>query len=286
MTTDSSSVMVWDEDQNALKRWQAMDTILSQEVPKEAIKSRPGRGGKTFKYVTHGWVTGVLNDAFGFDWDFEALPETLRLNEKGAGIFCRLTVRKGSQPVTKVEYGEKETVPGMLEGDLIKSAISDGLRRCAMRLGIGLSLYGGDMTAQDVKNMLVAYAVRHLKWDARKTFDYLKEKGFSAADLLPRSDEMYRELAAAAGHKDVEEPFDEPPPADIEEAKQRIRKIAIEEEWMAGPGDGDGATTLLEQASKSEKALKKEEMLSRFGEWQAFIRETKPPSKKKEKAAA
>lgn len=274
MTTDSS-VVVWDEEQNELKRWQAIETIVTQEVPKEAIRTRPGRGGKTFSYVSHDWVTGVLNDAFGFDWDFEALPETLRVSEAGVGIFCRLTVRKDGSPVTKVEFGWKENIKGMTEGDRIKSAVSDGLRRCAMRLGVGLSLYGGDMTAQDVKNMLVAYAQKNLNWDARQTFDYLKEKGFSAADLLPRSDEMYRELAAAAGHGDVEEPFDPLPPQTEDEAKHRLVDIAVKTGWMTARNDQQGAVVMLEEASKAN--LGKEEMLTRFSEWQQFLKEKAPP---------
>ena len=203
-----------------IARWTAVQTIINQVVPPSVVKTRPGRGGKTFSYVSHDWVTKTLNDAFGFDWDFEPMPQTLQWETDGVGLFCRLTVRVGQKIISKIEYGWKETIQNregnraMGTGDQIKSAISDGLRRCAMRLGLGLSLYGGEdeMTANEIKTMLSSYAKTHLGWDPRRTFDWLKEQGYVEADLLPKRDAMYEALAREAGKAGVTEDFDEPEP--------------------------------------------------------------------------
>lgn len=204
---------------DSIKRWAAIRNIMTQTVPPSAIKTRPGRGGKTFSYVSHDWVTNQLNEAFGFDWDWEVLPDTVHFGSDGVTLFGRLTVRTGDRSITKQEPGFKETVPGMRDGDLIKSAASDSLRRCAMRLGLGLSLYGGEdeMTTSEVKTMLASYAKRHLGWDARETFDWLKEQGYSADDLLSKRDAMYEALAQEAGKAGVDEDFDasDDEPADI-----------------------------------------------------------------------
>ena len=218
-----------------IARWTAVQTIINQVVPPSVIKTRPGRGGKTFSYVSHDWVTKTLNEAFGFDWDFEPMPETMSLQDDGIGLFCRLTVRIGEHRITKVEYGWKETIlnrdsnRAMGTGEQIKSAISDGLRRCAMRLGLGLSLYGGEdeMTTTEVKTMLASYAKTHMGWDARKTFDWLKTEGYTEADLLPKRNEMYEALAREAGKAGVTEDFDEPEPPAPVMLKPRVKLEGI-----------------------------------------------------------
>src|SRR5271157_4106649 len=43
--------------------------IISGVTPEYAVQKRIGKGGKTFKYVKHGYVTDQLNSAFGYDWD-------------------------------------------------------------------------------------------------------------------------------------------------------------------------------------------------------------------------
>lgn len=142
---------------------EAQFSILEGRTPKRYIKKRPGKGGKTFSYVPHGYVTAVLNRAFGFDWDFELIPVDgqrlflyLEGGKSGAKqnasviVHGKLTVRirdkEGSTLATiiKTSTGEKEEIKGMSWGGLIKSAESDALKKAASRLGVALDLYWQD----------------------------------------------------------------------------------------------------------------------------------------------
>ena len=52
---------------------EAQRSIIEQRTPGDAVRTRKGRGGKQFRYVTHAYVTRTLNQAFGWAWDFEVL---------------------------------------------------------------------------------------------------------------------------------------------------------------------------------------------------------------------
>ncbi len=142
---------------------EAQFSILSGRTPKRFIKTRPGKGGKTFSYVPHGYVAAVLNKAFGFDWDFELIPidgsNLFLYMESGKSgpkqnasvlVHGKLTVRihdkKGKliATITKTSTGEKESVKNMSWGSLVKSAESDAFKKAASRLGIALDLYWQD----------------------------------------------------------------------------------------------------------------------------------------------
>ncbi len=143
---------------------EAQFDILRGRTPKRFIKTRPGKGGKTFSYVPHGYVAAVLNKAFGFDWDFELIPIDgsrlfLYMEGKTSGdkqnasvlVHGKLTVRihdkKGTKllaTIVKTSTGEKESVKNMSWGSLVKSAESDAFKKAASRLGIALDLYWQD----------------------------------------------------------------------------------------------------------------------------------------------
>lgn len=139
--------------------------ILRGRTPRSAIKKRPGKGGKTFSYVPHGYVTAVLNKAFGFAWDWEIVPQ------EGGKLFIelpaqpeqsrpngsiivqgKLTVRIHNpkkpteimETIVKMATGEKEILKGMTWGGMIKSAESDAFKKAATRLGIANDLYWQD----------------------------------------------------------------------------------------------------------------------------------------------
>lgn len=129
----------------------AQRVILNQATPKDAIKYRQGRGGQQLAYVTHAWVNGLLNDAFGHRWSWEVLdtlivPDTA--NPLEAIVKGRLIVYlpDGSQ-IVKEQFGAcdvKRTKDGKLLslGDDLKAASSDALKKAASLLGVALDLYG------------------------------------------------------------------------------------------------------------------------------------------------
>ena len=149
---------------------EAQFAIISGRTPKQAIKKREGKGGKTFSYVPHGYVTAQLNKAFGFDWDFETTPNgrgemytyfeeaqyTMRNKKYTRPASCivhvKLTfrirnpqdIRQVIATIVKTATGEREDAGGMTMGSLIKAAESDGLKKAASKLGVALDLYWAD----------------------------------------------------------------------------------------------------------------------------------------------
>lgn len=48
--------------------------------------------------------------------------------------------------ITFIDTGSEQIKPGMNEGDATKSAITDGMKKCASRIGVGSDLYKGLIT--------------------------------------------------------------------------------------------------------------------------------------------
>jgi len=146
---------------------EAQLALLTGRTPKHAIKSRPGRGGRTFSYVQHGYVTDVLNKAFGFGWSFRLLPVfsgniyqlTVTDEEFGGkhktmrnvAIYGELSVSIRNPKTMEVIDTIVKPGPGSQNweetvefGDALKGAKSDGLKVAAHELGIALDLYYDD----------------------------------------------------------------------------------------------------------------------------------------------
>jgi hypothetical protein len=130
----------------------AQQTILSQRTPSEHIRWREGARGKQLAYVDHAYVTRLLNEAFGFDWDFEVDQEQLLMvNDQPFEVKCRgrLEVRVNERRIVKMQFGcqpiemRSSGVPVSL-GDAFKGAASDALKKCASLLGVALDLYDSD----------------------------------------------------------------------------------------------------------------------------------------------
>jgi hypothetical protein len=115
---------------------------LSKPFPSRYIKQPPK--GKYGQYVPHDVVNQKLLAVLG-PFDFY-VTEIIRSGENNQveAVICRLTVTLDGQRVTVEEVGDCE-VPGnwKTEGGRLKDAISDALKRCAMRLGCGLHLWSG-----------------------------------------------------------------------------------------------------------------------------------------------
>src|SRR5262249_11850821 len=99
------------------------------------------------------YVIRTLNNAFGFNWDFETdQGELLCKGDVPFEVKVRgkLTVRLGGESVTKMQYGcqpieflRAGSAPVRLD-DCYKGAASDALKKCASLLGVALDLYDSD----------------------------------------------------------------------------------------------------------------------------------------------
>jgi len=116
---------------------------LETPFPAQAIQKRDGPGNKKFDYVAHQTVVRRLNEATSGRWDFkvvsldwrgELLVALVELTIPGMGTRAHIGVQK-------VSAGGGE--------DLVKGAVSDGLKKAATLFGVGQDLYGPDMEAED-----------------------------------------------------------------------------------------------------------------------------------------
>lgn len=130
------------DDVDGLRNW-----LSSHKTPLSMVETRPGRGGETFYYVRHQYITRILNEICGHDWDFEVKRE--RLDEDRVTVLGRLTLRVGPHTIVKEQFGghdverynsgNKSGQP-LSMGDAFKSAASDALKKCASLIGLGVDL--------------------------------------------------------------------------------------------------------------------------------------------------
>lgn len=118
--------------------------VIKSITPKEFIRQRKGKGGKSFEYVEIGYVISQLNKAFTpVGWQFEIIEEKVLSGE--VYVKGKLTIKdyKTGYEVFKTQYGTKEIYANNKTpiGDLLKSASSDCLKKCASLFGLALDVY-------------------------------------------------------------------------------------------------------------------------------------------------
>jgi hypothetical protein len=113
---------------------------LARKFPDTLIKQKPGKFAAD--YVEHGVIVQRLLEVVG---PFSFAVTTLITNNAGvvSGCTATLTVEVDGRQVTITEVGDVER-PTENNASNAKSASSDALKRCAMRLGLGLHLWTGD----------------------------------------------------------------------------------------------------------------------------------------------
>ena len=103
------------------------------------IETKPGKFSAS--YVPHGIVSQFLLGIVG-PYDFAI--DTLVRDADGTltGCLCTLTVDVDGRTTSIQEVGECENPTNWkTDGARLKACASDGIKRCAMRLGLGLHLW-------------------------------------------------------------------------------------------------------------------------------------------------
>lgn len=120
--------------------------LLNEPIPRSVIKGLP-KAGKTFDYLEHHYVTRRLNEIFGpGGWCMEVVRWDIRRQENARGVGAVAQVRltfAGGLVKDGIGYGTGLGSGFDAEDQAIKSAVSDGLKVAAYRLGdaLGLALY-------------------------------------------------------------------------------------------------------------------------------------------------
>jgi len=124
---------------------QSQLSLLTQKTPPQFVKRRPGPGGVELDYVEIGYVVNLLNQVFGWDWDFHILDQ--QIGRTQVWVRGELAVRAKDCLITKSQYGGAEIRFNRTTGEVLsiaddlKSAVSDCLKKCASLLGVAGDIY-------------------------------------------------------------------------------------------------------------------------------------------------
>jgi len=119
---------------------------LAEPFGPEDVQFKPqtvrGNRALAIAYIDARSVMDRLDDVVGVtNWkdDFTVLPDN--------SVMCRLSLRFGRVWITKVDVGSPSDQPD--GGDRMKAAVSDALKRAAVKFGIGRYLYSLPMEWAD-----------------------------------------------------------------------------------------------------------------------------------------
>lgn len=186
----------------------AMDQLAAEEIPLEAIKTRPGKGGKTFDYVSHIWVTQKLRDAFGVFWSMNVKDYEV-FNDNSAVAVVELiiyapTSEDEEMEVSITEVGAFEDATGkMPKAMIVASAVSRGLCRCVMRrFGIGKQFYDeeSEPTLASAWESIKRHAERQ-KLTPEEVLQLFEMNGITRSNLLDEFTRAWRLVTVAAQRK-------------------------------------------------------------------------------------
>ncbi len=119
---------------------------LTKNFPKEVVKKAPK--GKYGDYVPHHLYTQRLVDVIpgGYDYTYEVVRGA---DNSIIGAKCKLYIKSTDQTIEEVGDVDVNAVNrNITESELLKLAVSDGIKRCCMRLGIGLELWTGGVSEE------------------------------------------------------------------------------------------------------------------------------------------
>jgi len=106
-------------------------------------------------YISGQSITERLNEVLGVGfWKYRGLYDTEKIVQDHNGKNARVKIyvefsffnKELQEWVIFIDAGSEQIKSGMNEGDATKSAITDGMKKCASRLGVASDLYKGLIT--------------------------------------------------------------------------------------------------------------------------------------------
>ena len=110
---------------------------LVKRIPQSYVKTKPG--GFQADYVSHADIQQILLAKVG-PVSQEVTQIIYNSDHVLQGCVLRCTFVIDGQTVVVEEAGDVER-PGSNNGSNLKNAVSDAIKRCAMRVGVGLHLW-------------------------------------------------------------------------------------------------------------------------------------------------
>lgn len=119
---------------------------LIKDFPKSVVKKAPQ--GKFGDYVPHHIYTQRLVDVVPGEYNF-MFTEIRDKDNSIVGAKCTLQI-DGLGMVEEVGDVDTNALKrNITESEVLKLAVSDGIKRCCMRFGIGLELWTGGTTEEE-----------------------------------------------------------------------------------------------------------------------------------------
>lgn len=118
------------------------EQLIALAKPFPAALVSPAPKGKFGDYVAHSTVTERLLHEVG-PFDFRITDIIRSPDGRIVGCIGELTVTVDGRVTVVQEAGSEEHPDNQNDGENLKRAASDALKRCAMRLGVGLHLWSG-----------------------------------------------------------------------------------------------------------------------------------------------
>jgi hypothetical protein len=215
---------------------EAQAMILSQRTPVDAIRYRVGRGnGQQLAYVSHAWVTRVLNEAFGFRWSWDVTDTVIvpdLTNPAEVIVRGRLTVTTpDGGTVVKEQFGSTDVKRykngGVISlGDDLKAASSDALKKAASLLGVALDLYGASDDPLPGEEPRQRPAGGATKAAAQRNGGNSTTKAHNGAQQAPQAPAGATPAASATG-----DDFDRLPSASKEPAQAAALSKSSQPKW-------------------------------------------------------
>lgn len=157
-------------EMKSIKIDRAIRSKMAQPIPQELIRQREGGGKKMLSYLSGSTVVDMLNDAFGYAWNWIPEKEWIQesqpaINKYVNGKFSNnpadwtleaqgpvahvkgtlvvfLQTENGIVELKKGGYGSKSILGKQNDQESIfKAAGTDALKKAASLFGIGLELY-------------------------------------------------------------------------------------------------------------------------------------------------
>jgi recombination DNA repair RAD52 pathway protein len=125
-------------------------STFTKKTPAKYIKSRPGAGGRTFKYVDTAYVVNELNRLFGIFWEWKIADK--QIDDKNIWLQGELTIKNTDGfSITKTGFGgskikksSQTNEPIDISNDL-KAASTLALKKAASLFGIASDIYYPEM---------------------------------------------------------------------------------------------------------------------------------------------
>jgi hypothetical protein len=117
-------------------------------TPEKLIRSRPGKAGRTWRYVPVRYFEMKLFSIFGLNWKFEIVDTKYSKDEVIVRGRLIIKLQNGNEVIREQYGGAKKKEKAELY-NIHKAAVSDAFKRCCIQLGLFADVYAPTLAIED-----------------------------------------------------------------------------------------------------------------------------------------